>query len=232
MIQHYEFTVSSEQCTKTITASFSAIEYIVYHILNKTFNDFEDVITKEQIDYLHEDTDIYIKRKQDVANDISEHNLKKVGIEYAKSKFIYTPCPTCSEETLILEEGGIKCKFCGKKYASLEEVKDDDFYCVISAHMLRWIGRRKAIFQNIYECQICNYDTLIYSEVSDEWICLVCRNRTSCSTCSDCGDRIPDSEYNYTFAQSYTDTEDYKYLCKECGKRLEDSEYSCEYDIR
>ncbi|MCD2347244.1 hypothetical protein [Clostridium guangxiense] len=232
-IQHYKFSISSEMCTNIITSSFSAIEYIIYNVLHRTFNDFEDIITEEQIEFLHDDKKMYNKKKKDIAQDILDHNMVKIGVEYIKNKFIYIPCPHCSEETLVNEGDIIECKFCGRKFNSIEDMYNEDFNCVISTHMCREIGRRKDVLRNIYECENCNNDTLIYSEVLGEWICLSCGTHISSITCDDCGDEVPNCEYNYTFAQSYTDTEDYMYLCNSCGKKLKDSEYGyCEYEIR
>ncbi|NFI54971.1 hypothetical protein FDA48_00980 [Clostridium botulinum] len=230
-IQHYMFSISLERCTKIITSSFSAIEYIVHDVLNKTFDDFNDIINWEQIEFLHEDEDMYKKRKKDIAEDISEHNLKKVGVEYIKDKFIYTPCPNCVEQTLISEDSVIACKFCGKSFDSITDMYEQDFNCIISTHMCREIGRRKSVIRNIYECENCNNETLIYSEISDKWVCLTCGNTIASIICYDCGDELPYSEYNSTFAQSYIDTEDYMYLCSECGKKLKESEYGVEYEI-
>jgi len=71
-IQHYKFIISQQHYEKIIIQAFSAIEYLVIEILDKTFNDFEDYISNEQIEYLHEDKDVYNKRKQDIARDIRE----------------------------------------------------------------------------------------------------------------------------------------------------------------
>ncbi len=231
-IQHYQFSLPLERCTKIITSSFSAVEYIVTHVLNKTFDDFEDIISIEQIKYLHEDKDVHDKRKQDIAKDIKDNKLTKIGVQYQEGKYIWVPCPNCSEETLVFVESFVVCKFCGMRYDSLNDMYEQDDNCVISTQMKREIGRRKRLLQRVYECEECNNDTLIYSEVFNEWICLACGNQVCATYCSDCGDVIPDSEYNYIFAQSYIDADDFMFLCIECGNKFKDDEYSVEYEIR
>lgn len=232
-IQHYKFSVTMEHCNKIIIESFSAIEYIVYHILNKSFDDFDDVITSEQIEYLHEDKDVYNKRKQDIAKDISDHKLQIVGIEYNQGKCFYTPCPYCLEETLVLAENYIICKFCGRRFESIKDIYDQDYNCIIESHMRREIGRRKhLITYAVYECENCGNETLIYSIVEEEWVCLVCGNKISNTICcDDCAKEIPYCNYNYVLAQSYYDTENFHYLCKECSKKLKESGFGCEYEF-
>ncbi|HHY24201.1 MAG TPA: hypothetical protein GX527_08205 [Clostridiaceae bacterium] len=230
-IQHYRFKISQEYCDKIIVRSFSAIEYIVIEILSKTFNDFGDYISSDQIEYLHEDKDVYNNRKQDIAKDIIDNGLKKCNIEYATNKFIYIPCPVCSETTLINTDSIILCKFCGNKFDSIKLVYEDDYNGIIQAHMLREIGRKKDYFNSaVFECKNCNYDAMI---LTDKWQCLVCGYEFQGTIyCEDCGEEIPDSPYNYVFAQSYYDSDNYMFLCKECGKKLYESEIGVEYEIQ
>lgn len=229
-IQHYKFRISQQQCDKIIIQSFSAIEYIVTEILGKTFNDFGTYITSDQIDYLHEDRDVYKKRKQDIARDIRNNDLVRYGIEYTRNKFIYVPCPICSETVLVEDGTGLICKFCGNKYDSIESIYDEDCNSIISEHMLREIGRRKEYLDGlIFECEKCNCEMLIFT---DKWQCLACGYEIfETISCDDCGKDIPYSNYNYILAQSYYDANNFYYLCRECGEKLRESEFGMEYEI-
>lgn len=230
-IQHYKFKLSQEYCDKIIIQSFSAIEYIVTEVLGKTFNDFGDYISSDQIDYLHDDKDVYDKRKKDISRDIRDSGLKKLGIEYDLNKFIYIPCPNCSEITLVKNHSKIICKFCGIQYDSIQSVYDDDWNCIIQEHMLREIGRRRDNFNSeVFPCPSCNEDAVIL--IDKKWQCLACAFEIyDTIACDHCCKDIPHSEYFYLFAQSYTNAENYHYLCKECGEKLRDSELGVLYDI-
>ena len=128
---------------------------------------------------------------------------------------------------------------CGTRFHNLTEVFKQDFDCIISEKMKREIGRRKDIFTEIYECKICNYDTLVYCENSDQdpneiyssgkWICLSCGEIVSSIDCDDCGEPLPFSAK--IFVQSYDNVNDYQSLCKKCSDKLESSEYGCCYEF-
>lgn len=229
-IQHYKFRITKDSCDKIIVQSFSAIEYIVIEILDKRFDDFGEYITNEQIEYLHEDKAVYDKRKQDIFKDIHDNNLKRCGIEYIDNKFIYIPCPICSNITLIENETEIFCKFCGKKYESIQSIYEEDYNGITQTHMLREIGKRKEhLYSDVFECEDCNFDALI---LTDKWQCLACGHEIEDTIdCEDCGKDIPDSKYNYRLAQSYYNADNFRYLCCECSNKLEASEVGMEYEI-
>jgi transcription elongation factor Elf1 len=117
-----------------------------------------------------------------------------------------------------------------------------DYDCIISSYMKREIGRRKDYFTEVYDCEVCHNDTLVYCENKSEcpsgtisyekWICLSCGHTVASEACNDCEEHMPYSEFNYIFAQAYTDTEKYLFLCKNCGQRLRESEYGSDYEIR
>lgn len=241
-IQHYKVSVSSENCLSTITSSFSAIEHIVHNVLKMRFDDFEDVISYDQIESLRKDTRSFAKRKQDISKEINDNSLKRVGLEYRESKVLYIPCPRCHEKYLVYGDNEtVICKLCNERFETLSNVFESDYDCVISAEMKREIGRRRDCFTEIYECEKCNNDTLVYCinknddpngvYSHEKWICFSCGNIVASESCSDCEAAMPYSEYNYTFAQSYTNTDDYMFLCRQCGEKLKNSEHGVCYDI-
>jgi len=241
-IQHYKFSISKEHSLKIITSALSAIEYIVHSVLGKRFNDFEDIISYEQIEILRNDMSAFAKRKQDINKEIKSSGAKRLGIEYREGKFFLIPCPYCYEEFLVCEKEEIICKLCNSNFESAKDVYEKDSDCAISTAMKRKIGRKRDLFLDIYECEACNNETLVYVANKEEspscaysqekWQCLSCGNIVASESCNDCEEPMPYSEYYYTFAQSYTATEKYLFLCKKCGRKLRDSEYGVEYEIR
>lgn len=241
-IQHYKCEVNYEYCRILLTSSFSAMEYIIINILKQNFNDFEDIISYEDIEYLRKDSCALTQRKKDISKQIKKHSLNRVAFEYEIGKFIYIPCPHCSEKYMVHKsEDGILCEMCGSKFTNLTGVFENDYNCIISKEMKREIGRRRDIFTDVYECEVCDNNTLVHCVNKDEdpdgmysnekWICFSCGNILRSITCDDCGDPVPDSEYNYVFAQSYYKAEDYQTLCKKCGDELERSEFGVCYQI-
>ncbi len=174
-IQHFEINIDVVTLVKVIISSFSAIEYLVYSVLNTQFNDFGNLITREQIQELHSDRDAYIKRKKDVSDDIRSKNMHKLSFEYCTGKSIDIPCPKCSETFLVTEDSGkLKCYFCGERYDSLNDLYDHDKNCIISTFMEREIGKRKMLVNELLECIWCNYRTLIFDEKNLQWKCAAC----------------------------------------------------------
>lgn len=121
-IQHYEANEETEVLITTIISAFSAIEHLVYHALGERFETFDSIIDPEQIKTLHDDKEAYIKRKKDIADDISSQNLSKVFFEYSENKNISIPCPKCAETFLIKSaDQTVKCHYCGMHYSSVQD---------------------------------------------------------------------------------------------------------------
>lgn len=239
-IQHYKCEVSFENCQSLLISSFSAIEHIVTNILNHNFDEFDSIISNDDIEYLRSDQLARSQRKKDISREIKDSDLKRVAYEYRVGKYIYIPCPHCSETYLVFQSGEeILCKLCSSKFDNLPDVFNHDFNCVITEKMKREIGRRKDEFSEIYECNNCNNDTLVYCENNDhdpngeysfgKWICLSCGKIISSIDCDDCGEPLPTEAK--IFAQSYDNTDDCQVLCKECGNKLKKSEYGSYYEI-
>ena len=98
-IQHYKCEVSFENCQSLLTSSFSAIEHIVINILEQNFNEFDEIISHDDIEYLRKDTLALAQRKKDISKEINENNLRRVAFEYRKEKYIYIPCPHSQKHT-------------------------------------------------------------------------------------------------------------------------------------
>lgn len=174
-IQHYEINTDGITLIKIIMSSFSAIEYLVLNVLNTNFDNFNDLITREEIEILHSDQENYQNRKRDIGDDIKTKNLPKILFEYYTGKFIDIPCPKCSETYLVNEpDSKIKCMFCGEKYNSAEDLYTNDKYCFISTFMERELGKRKTIIHDLRECILCNYKTLVFDKSICQWKCGAC----------------------------------------------------------
>lgn len=232
-IQHFRCILEPAYCKRIMTESFSAIEYIVLDLLGLRFEDFELVISKDQIDFLHEDTDAYTTRKRDIKSDIESNCLQRFRIQYLAGKFVSVPCPICGEKLLINDGETIYCKMCRISFASYTEIHKHDKSCIVADTMLRELGRRKDIIGHpIYECPNCEHDALTYCEVEHYWLCWVCGSQIEdTSYCDECGEEIPNSESFYYTAISQFDTNDYKYLCPKCVKKVADSEEYIDYEI-
>lgn len=182
-IQHYEVNEEIEVLIATIISAFSAIEHLVYNVLNESFNTFDSIIDPEQIETLHEDEQAYTKRKKDISNDICSQKLSRISFQYSEGKGIYIPCPKCAETFLIqLNDQTIKCYYCGSQYDSIQELYSNDKNCIISDAMERELGRRKNKLKELLECHECNYKTLIYDESDMTWRCAACGKIFSNST--------------------------------------------------
>ena len=240
-IQHYKFSISEEKCLSIVTPAFSAIEYIMHDILGRKFDDFSQVITFEQIEILRKDKKAFERRKADISKEIKQNGIKRVSFEYRNEKYIYIPCPKCSERYLVNKDGSIICKLCNQNFESHEKLFEEDYDCIISSEMKREIGKRSTIFNEIYECERCQNDTLVHFvknlklahdvEIEENWTCLSCNNTLDNIMCCDCGDDMPNSSYNFTHIQWYDNSDDYKYLCGKCGKAFKENNDSSYYDI-
>jgi ribosomal protein S27E len=174
-IQHYKISIDATALNKIIISSFSAIEYLVYNILNTRFDDFGDLITQEQIEELHGDKEAYNNRKNDIRADVKSKQLVKVSFEYSEGRNIDIPCPRCSETFLVYDNSlQIKCLFCNEKYGSIDELYNNDKNCIIHNFMERELGRREALFDELLECSWCNYRTLIFGKSNSKWKCASC----------------------------------------------------------
>lgn len=232
-IQHFKCILNPAYCKRIMTESFSAIKYIVLDILGLRFEDFESVISKGQIDFLHEDNDAYMARKRNIQSDIENNLLKQFRIEYLAGKYVLVPCPICGEKFLIIKGETIYCKMCGITFASHSEISKHDKSCIVTDAMLRELGRRKHIIrQPIYECPNCEYEAITYCETERYWLCWVCGNKfEDTAYCYDCSEEMPNSDSLYYTAISHSDTNNYKFLCPQCEKKIADSEAYRNYEI-
>ena len=174
-IQHYEIDIEVNSLINIIIASFSSIEYLLYNVLEVKYEDYEEYISIEQINILHNDKEARKKRREDIFKDISAENLKREGIEYLENKHISFPCPCCGEtEVVVCKNNRIECLFCGEKYINITELYKKDKNCIISEFMERELGRRKHLLSYLSICPHCNYKALIDDPATGSNICASC----------------------------------------------------------
>ncbi|PKM49089.1 MAG: hypothetical protein CVV02_17630 [Firmicutes bacterium HGW-Firmicutes-7] len=170
--QHYEINIEVDALIKVIISTFSTIEYLIYNALDTHFDDFGDLISREQIEELHSDQETYSNRKKDIVAEIKLKSYQKVTFEYSLDKHIPIPCPKCAETFLVFNDSSIKCLYCGEKYNSIDDLYSKDKNCIISNYMERELSRREIMFDELRECLNCSYRTLILD--NNIWKCAAC----------------------------------------------------------
>lgn len=230
-IQHYKYSIKGAYHKELMARTFSAIEFLFREILELRFEDYEEIIDSDDIEFLHEDVAANKARKSDISKEFKEGRAQKFHFEYNEGKYIEVICPNCGTECLAID-GSIKCKFCGAEFDNYEALHEADYGCITSQNMLREIGRRKHLFlSRVFECPECEYDTLVQLE-NREWKCLVCGHSVTDSiNCDECGDEIPNSDGFYEVAISDTCADDFKFLCPNCAKEYRTDEMYIGYRI-
>lgn len=231
-VQHYVCNIDGAYYKNLMSKAFSSIEYIFLDVLHLRFEDYETVIDPRDISFLHEDSQAYKTRKNDILAEFRQGTATRYNIEYDRDKVITPLCPTCGSP-LLAHDGaqGIHCKMCGADYENYQGICEADRSCMNSNHILRELGRRKGKLQYpVNICSSCDCNAVVFLPQDNEWKCLCC-NESFGETmhCDDCGDPIPNGLA--IVAISGYDTEDFKYLCQNCAAKARESEDYFGYDI-
>jgi len=232
IIQHYKCSIDGVFYKNILTAAFSSIDYVFIDVLHLRFEDYPDVIDSRDIDFLHEDTAVFNKRKADIQKEFTDGSLEKYSIEYDDEKTFTPPCPKCGS-LLLAQEQKIRCKLCGAEYNDHNDLHENDKNCFLVNQALRDLGRRKKVLKYpIYECANCEHETVVFQPQHDYWHCLSCGvNYSGMSYCDECGEPIPSEAGITKIAMSDQDTEDFKYLCPMCAKKAASDESYIGYYI-
>lgn len=230
-IQHYKCSISGEYHRQLMAKAFSAIEFLFIDILNLKYDDYESVIDKRDVEFLHEDIEVYNSRMKDIQKEYNKGNSNKYEIEYRSGKFLPVCCPSCGAKTLSLSEK-IKCKMCGSEYNDYKDLHRHDRSCITSSEILRELGRRvDKLDSRIFDCPECEEHSIVHVS-GDVWHCLVCGLIINGSTyCDECGEEMPNDSRVYSTAISDVDTEDFKFLCPICTKKYNEEEEYIGYEI-
>ena len=211
--------------------SFSAIEFLFRDVLNLRFEDYESIIDKRDVDFLHEDATDYQARIADIRKEFAKNVTRKFVLKYSETGSFEVVCPICGTQALAQEET-IRCKMCGAEFEDYCQLHKADQSCHTSSRVLRELGRRKKILESpLYECPHCEHDTLVHIS-HDRWSCLLCGYKVDGSTnCGECGSEMPNSNEVYYVAMSDYDTDDYSMLCQECASLAREDENYIGYEI-
>lgn len=230
-IQHYKYSINGEYHKQLMSKAFSAIEFLFMDVLNLKYEDFEDILDKRDVDFLHEDIAVFDSRMKDIQKEFQNGSSTKFEIEYSIGKFLSVRCPNCGAKALSTSDK-IKCKMCGTEFADYIELHQQDRNCISSSDILRELGRRiERLDSRVFDCPECEEHAVVHIS-GDKWHCLVCGLEIDGSvSCDECGNEMPNYHCIYSTAISDIDTEDYKFLCPDCTKKYNEQEEYIGYEI-
>lgn len=221
-IQHYKVDLQMAEVIKLLNESYAVIKYLLHEILGKNIEDYDNIISTDDIQVL-EELDGVLQNLRTLAQNIA----KDKGNNYAKFKYyqdksVKIPCPSCGEK-YVLEgsPGSYKCYICYREFDDIDEVFDNDDMEYISAYLKNEIiNKRKEKYDlRVFECKNCKEETLFCSEESDIALCLNCFSKYDMIGCENCGEEFPNTDPYLVVGHRLDSEGDFEYetICIKCS---------------